>query len=193
MVNRAIFASGSGSNAENIADYFLDSKLIHVSLIVTNNQNAGVIDRAVRLGIPVVVFSKQDFFAASKVIDILHEYQIDHIVLAGFLLLVPEKLILAFLGKIINIHPALLPHHGGKGFYGNKVHEHVIASKSPISGITIHHVNEKFDEGEIIFQAACCVDKNDSPLDLANKIHQLEYSYFPVVIEKTILSPLISR
>lgn len=193
MVNLAIFASGSGSNAENIADYFLDSKLIHVSLIVTNNQNAGVIDRAVRLGIPVVVFSKQDFFAASKVIDILHEYQIDHIVLAGFLLLVPEKLILAFLGKIINIHPALLPHHGGKGFYGNKVHEHVIASKSPISGITIHHVNEKFDEGEIIFQAACCVDKNDSPLDLANKIHQLEYSYFPVVIEKTILSPLISR
>lgn len=193
MVNLAIFASGSGSNAENIADYFLDSKQIHVSLIVTNNQNAGVIDRAVRLGIPVVVFSKQDFFAASKVIDILHEYQIDHIVLAGFLLLVPEKLILAFLGKIINIHPALLPHHGGKGFYGNKVHEHVIASKSPISGITIHHVNEKFDEGEIIFQAACCVDKNDSPLDLANKIHQLEYSYFPVVIEKTILSPLISR
>ncbi len=193
MVNLAIFASGSGSNAENIADYFLDSKLIHVSLIVTNNQNAGVIDRAVRLGIPVVVFSKQDFFAASKVIDILHEYQIDHIVLAGFLLLVPEKLILAFLGKIINIHPALLPHHGGKGFYGNKVHEHVIASNSPISGITIHHVNEKFDEGEIIFQAACCVDKNDSPLDLANKIHQLEYSYFPVVIEKTILSPLISR
>lgn len=193
MVNLAIFASGSGSNAENIADYFLDSKQIHVSLIVTNNQNAGVIDRAVRLGIPVVVFSKQDFFAASKVIDILHEYQIDHIVLAGFLLLVPEKLILAFLGKIINIHPALLPHHGGKGFYGNKVHEHIIASKSPISGITIHHVNEKFDEGEIIFQAACCVDKNDSPLDLANKIHQLEYSYFPVVIEKTILSPLISR
>lgn len=193
MVNLAIFASGSGSNAENIADYFLDSKLIHVSLIVTNNQNAGVIDRAIRLGIPVVVFSKQDFFAASKVIDILHEYQIDHIVLAGFLLLVPEKLILAFLGKIINIHPALLPHHGGKGFYGNKVHEHVIASNSPISGITIHHVNEKFDEGEIIFQAACCVDKNDSPLDLANKIHQLEYSYFPVVIEKTILSPLISR
>ena len=193
MVNLAIFASGSGSNAENIADYFLDSKQIHVSLIVTNNQNAGVIDRAVRLGIPVVVFSKQDFFAASKVIDILHEYQIDHIVLAGFLLLVPEKLILAFLGKIINIHPALLPHHGGKGFYGNKVHEHVIASKSPISGISIHHVNEKFDEGEIIFQAACCVDKNDSPLDLANKIHQLEYSYFPVVIEKTILSPLISR
>ncbi len=193
MVNLAIFASGSGSNAENIADYFLDSKQIHVSLIVTNNQNAGVIDRAVRLGIPVVVFSKQDFFAASKVIDILHEYQIDHIVLAGFLLLVPEKLILAFLGKIINIHPALLPYHGGKGFYGNKVHEHVIAFKSPISGITIHHVNEKFDEGEIIFQAACCVDKNDSPLDLANKIHQLEYSYFPVVIEKTILSPLISR
>lgn len=193
MVNLAIFASGSGSNAENIADYFLDSKQIHVSLIVTNNQNAGVIDRAVRLGIPVVVFSKQDFIAASKVIDILHEYQIDHIVLAGFLLLVPEKLILAFLGKIINIHPALLPHHGGKGFYGNKVHEHIIASKSPISGITIHHVNEKFDEGEIIFQAACCVDKNDSPLDLANKIHQLEYSYFPVVIEKTILSPLISR
>lgn len=193
MVNLAIFASGSGSNAENIADYFLDSKQIHVSLIVTNNQNAGVIDRAVRLGIPVVVFSKQDFFAASKVIDLLHEYQIDHIVLAGFLLLVPEKLILAFLGKIINIHPALLPHHGGKGFYGNKVHEHIIASKSPISGITIHHVNEKFDEGEIIFQAACCVDKNDSPLDLANKIHQLEYSYFPVVIEKTILSPLISR
>lgn len=193
MVNLAIFASGSGSNAENIADYFLDSKQIHVSLIVTNNQNAGVIDRAIRLGIPVVVFSKQDFFAASKVIDILHEYQIDHIVLAGFLLLVPKKLILAFLGKIINIHPALLPHHGGKSFYGNKVHEHVIASKSPISGITIHHVNEKFDEGEIIFQAACCVDKNDSPLDLANKIHQLEYSYFPVVIEKTILSPLISR
>ncbi len=193
MVKLAIFASGSGSNAENIANYFLDNKGIHVSLIVTNNQNAGVIERAVRLGIPCEVVSKKDFSDGSIVLNLLQNHQINYIVLAGFLLLVPQKIIHAFPGKILNIHPALLPLHGGKGFYGMNVHEQVITAKSLISGITIHHVNEKFDEGEIIFQAACYVDKNDSALDLANKIHQLEYSYFPVVIEKTILSPLAGR
>lgn len=186
MIRLAIFASGSGTNADNIALHFLDNPEVDVSLIVTNNANAGVIERAKKFQIPLLIVSKKEFSDAEALIGTLRKYNIDMIILAGFLLLVPENLIEAFKGRIINIHPALLPLFGGKGFYGANVHQKVIETKSLISGITIHHVNEHFDEGEIIFQAACHIDSNDSPESLAQKIHHLEKMYFPVVIEKMI-------
>ena len=185
MKRLAIFASGSGTNAENIALHFLDHKQAEVSLIVTNNANAGVIERAKKFSIPVLIVSKKEF-SDSSFIEILKDRRIDMIILAGFLLLVPTSLIDAFKGKIINIHPALLPLFGGKGFYGANVHQKVIETKSLISGITIHHVNEFFDDGEIIFQAACHIDAADTPDTLAGKIHHLEKMYFPVVIEKIV-------
>jgi phosphoribosylglycinamide formyltransferase 1 len=186
MKRLAIFASGSGTNAENIAHHFQGSLHTMVSLIVTNNPDAGVIQRAKKFQIPVLVISKKEFMEAGKVIDILKEHHIDLIVLAGFLLLVPVALIEEYKDRIINIHPALLPLFGGKGFYGANVHQKVIETKSMISGITIHHVNEFFDEGEIIFQAACHIAKDDTPESLAVKIHHLEKMYFPVVIEKFV-------
>jgi phosphoribosylglycinamide formyltransferase-1 len=183
----AIFASGSGSNAENIARHFIGSDKVQICMILTNNQNAGVIRRAADLDLPCHVFDRDDFYKSRKVIDLLREKKINYLVLAGFLWLVPAELIEFYMNRIINIHPALLPAHGGKGFYGAKVHQSVIASGSIISGITIHHVNEKFDEGTIIFQAACHVGRKDDEYSLAQKIHQLEYKYFPVVLEKIII------
>ena len=184
MVNIAIFASGSGTNAENIIKYFSNNQRVRIKSVYTNNSKAGVIERSEKWNIPVRNFSKGDLnngegFAKSLMTDNIH-----FIVLAGFLLLVPSEVIETYRNRIINIHPALLPLHGGKGFYGNNVHQAVINSGAIISGITIHHVNEKFDEGEIIFQAACHVSHNETPESLAKKIHELEYSYFPVVIEK---------
>lgn len=186
MKRLAIFASGSGTNAENIADYFTGNSEIDVALVVTNNPSAGVIKRAEKFKIPVLIFSKNDFQEVSSVVTALEEYKIDFVVLAGFLLLVPKAIINQFEGRIINIHPALLPDFGGKGFYGTNVHQKVIETKSLISGITIHHVNEFFDEGKIIFQAACHIDENETAESLAMKIHDLEKMYFPVVIEKFI-------
>ena len=186
MIQIAIFASGSGTNAENIISYFQNNSLARVSLVVTNNPKAGVIERAQRLNIPVVVFTKKELSDPTLLLHTLSEKNIGFIVLAGFLLLVPERLVTAFENKIINIHPALLPDFGGKGFYGQLVHQKVIDLKCLMSGITIHHVNNEFDKGSIIFQAACHVDKNESVESLAEKIHQLEQKYFPVVIEKTI-------
>ena len=180
----AVLASGSGTNAENIIRYFAHSKKAKVVLVLTNNPSAGVINRAKNLNVPCVVFNKNDFSKTDTVLNLLTEYKTDLIVLAGFLLLVPEKIIRAFQNKIINIHPALLPEAGGKGFYGERVHRAVLDTRHPVSGITIHYVNEKFDEGEIIFQAACHVSKEDTIDSLASKIHSLEYMYFPVVIEK---------
>jgi phosphoribosylglycinamide formyltransferase-1 len=182
----AVFASGAGTNAENIARYFADSKKIKLELILTNNPFAGIIDRAKSLGVTCIVFSKKEFYESQAVLHILLEKKIDLIVLAGFLLLVPPSLITAFEKRIVNIHPALLPDFGGKGFYGKKVHQSVIDSGSIWSGITIHEVNEKFDDGAILFQAACYVSKDDTAESLAAKIHQLEYLYFPVVIEKML-------
>ncbi len=187
MKRLAIFASGSGSNAENIALHFQNSLIASVSLIITNNPGAGVIRRAEKFGIPVLVFSKNDFLEADKILKTLDEQNIDFLVLAGFLLLIPIEIIQAFKNKIINIHPALLPQFGGKGFFGANVHQKVIETKTIISGITVHHVNEFFDDGEIIFQAACHVDKTDSANSLAEKIHHLEKRYFPIVIEKILL------
>ncbi len=186
MIKIAVFASGSGTNAENIVRHFSDNDRVKIQLILTNNANAGVIERGRRLNIPVEVFSKKELESSDRITDILKAGQIDFIVLAGFLLLIPQNIIDSYRGRIINIHPALLPLNGGKGFYGNNVHQAVISSGAIMSGITIHHVNEKFDEGEIIFQAACHVSKEESPETLAQKIHALEYSYLPVVIEKMI-------
>jgi phosphoribosylglycinamide formyltransferase-1 len=182
----AVFASGSGTNAENLVHYFSRSETARVTLILTNNSSAGVIERAKNLNIPCLVFNRKDFYESDNILNRLTEEKTDLIVLAGFLLLVPDKMIRAFEKKIVNIHPALLPGFGGKGFYGNNVHQSVIDSGSILSGITIHHVNEKFDEGEIIFQAACHVSRQDTAVSLAEKIHALEYRYFPVVIEKVL-------
>jgi phosphoribosylglycinamide formyltransferase-1 len=186
MINIAILASGSGSNAENIVSYFRNNKVAHVKLILTNNPNAGVVDRAKKLNIHCEVIEKNRFNDGKSVSELLKKENIDFLVLAGFLLLVPPSIITNFKDRIINIHPALLPNHGGKGFYGSNVHKSVIDSGAFMSGITIHHVNEKFDDGEIIFQAACHVSKIETPESLAQKIHALEYAYFPIVIEKLL-------
>lgn len=186
MVRIAVFASGSGTNAENLIQYFRQSTIASVSLIVSNNADAGVVGRAKRLKVPHEIISKKDFLSGVTILKKLKEEKIDYIVLAGFLLLVPQLLLSDYKNKIINLHPALLPLHGGKGYFGSKVHESVIGLKSIISGITVHYVNEEFDEGEIIFQAACHVDSKETPDSLAKKIHDLEYAYFPVVIEKII-------
>ena len=186
MINIAIFASGSGSNAQNIASYFRNSNVANVKLILTNNPKAGVIERAKKLNIHYKVFEKDIFKNGNTISELLKKENIDFLVLAGFLLLVPLSIINLFKGKIINLHPALLPEHGGKGFYGSNVHKSVIDSGAFMSGITIHHVNEKFDEGEIIFQAACHVSKTETLETLAQKIHKLEYAYFPIVIEKLL-------
>ncbi len=183
-INLAIFASGSGTNAENIAKYFTKHSQIQISKILSNKKNASVLKRAEKLGIPSSIFSKQDF---QKPSFLNHLSGIDYIILAGFLWLIPKYLIEAFLGKIINIHPALLPKYGGKGMYGHYVHEAVIKSGETESGITIHLVNEKYDEGEILFQAICEISDKDSSDDLAKKIHELEYQHFPRVIEDHVL------
>lgn len=187
MKRIAILASGSGTNAEQIVRHFADSDDIRVERILTNNPEAGVIARAERLGVPCDVFSRTEFRDENGVLRTLRAGGIDYIVLAGFLWLVPPHLVRAFRGRMLNIHPALLPAFGGKGFYGMHVHRAVIASGALMSGITVHEVNERFDEGDIVFQAACHVAAEDTPERLAEKIHELEYRYFPTVIRKFIL------
>ena len=184
--NIAIFASGSGTNAQRIAEYFSGNPNVNIQLILSNKADAYVMERAKMLNIPSVVFTAKEFRETTHVLEILKENEIDFIVLAGFLLLLPAYLIQAFPNKIINIHPALLPKYGGKGMYGHFVHEAVIASGDAESGISIHYVNEKYDEGNIIFQALCPVLAGDTPDTLATRIHELEYQYYPVVIEKLV-------
>jgi len=188
----AIFASGSGSNAEQIVLHFADSREIRVVMILTNNPSAGVIHRAEQLGIPCTVFTREEFHEEKGVLKILRDLEVDFVILAGFLWLVPSLLVDAFRGRMLNIHPALLPAFGGKGFYGMKVHRAVIEARAVISGITIHEVNERFDEGDIVFQAACHVAADDTPDILAQKIHALEYRYFPTVIRKFIVGETVS-
>jgi len=183
-INLAIFASGSGTNAENIAKYFEGHDRIHVKEIFSNRKDAYVHTRAEKLGIPSFTFTKEQF-QDSSFIKRLED--IDYIILAGFLWLVPGYLIKAFPNKIINIHPALLPKYGGKGMYGGRVHQAVIQAGEEESGITIHLVNEEYDKGEILFQAKCEVAKSDTPDSLAEKIHALEYEHFPRVIEEYML------
>ncbi|MDR2868798.1 MAG: phosphoribosylglycinamide formyltransferase [Bacteroidales bacterium] len=186
--NIAILASGSGSNAENIITYFEGNDSIKASLIVSSKENACVLERARRLRVPAVVIPHRDWETGDKILALLQQHHIDFIVLAGFLLRIPELLLQAYPSKIINIHPALLPKFGGRGMYGNRVHEAVVAAGEKESGITIHYVNERYDEGQVIFQAECKVIDEDSPADVAKKVHALEYEHFPRIIEKVINS-----
>ncbi|MBX2932455.1 MAG: phosphoribosylglycinamide formyltransferase [Chitinophagaceae bacterium] len=188
MQQIAIFASGAGSNAAKIIDYFISAKKqITVSLIVCNNPNAGVLKIAASYNIATLLIDKEPFFKGDAYLPQLQEMNIDFIVLAGFLWKIPEKIITAYTNRMINIHPALLPKYGGKGMYGDKVHTAVLNNKETQSGITIHFVNKHYDEGEIIFQATCPVDKNDTPETLAKKIHALEHKHYSAIID-TILS-----
>lgn len=180
----AIFASGSGSNAEKIAEYFANRTDIEISLILSNNPQAGVIARARRLHIPVVLFDRKTFYETHRIIEILQNEHIDLVVLAGFMMLIPEAMVRAFPNKIVNIHPALLPKYGGKGMYGHFVHEAVVDAKESESGITIHFVNERYDEGGIIFQATCEVTPTDTPEEVARKVQVLEHQHYPEVIER---------
>lgn len=184
MKKIAIFASGSGSNAENIVQYFRGKENLNVECIYSNKADAYVLERAKKLNIPSIVFSREDFYSSDFIVSDLKGKGIDLIVLAGFLWLIPQNLTDNF--TIVNIHPALLPKYGGKGMYGQKVHESVVSNGEKISGITIHYVNEKYDEGQIIFQATCEVLPEDKAEDVASKVHKLEYEFFPKVIEKLL-------
>ncbi len=186
MSKVALFASGGGSNVENIVKYFegvLSKDDFHV---FTNKKTAFVNERALQLDVKLTLFSREDFYTTTKVIDILEDDQTDLIVLAGFLWLVPSALIQKFKGKIINIHPALLPKYGGKGMYGSKIHEAVVKNKETETGITIHYVDENYDEGKIIFQTKFKVDVSDTAEMVESKIHELEYKYYPEVIKKLL-------
>ena len=182
MKRLSIFVSGNGTNLQRIAEYFANNPEVEIANVVCNNPKAYSIERAKKLGIPLRMITKQDFNSEAFIKE-LQDLDIDLIVLAGFLWKVPEALIKAFPKKIVNIHPALLPKYGGKGFYGEHVHEAVVAAKEPYSGITIHYVNELYDSGEIILQAHVALDENETPDSLAAKIHQLEQAYFPVAID----------
>ncbi len=186
MKRIAIFASGSGSNAQRIAEYFKDNPEVEISLILTNNPQAGVIDRARGLNIPVVIFNKNIFYKTDKIIRLLKDHQTDLVVLAGFMMLIPQEMVSAFPDRIINIHPALLPKYGGKGMYGHFVHEAVVAAKESESGITIHFVNERYDEGAVIFQARCKIDPSDTPEDVAIRVQKLEHEHFPRVVQEIL-------
>jgi phosphoribosylglycinamide formyltransferase-1 len=177
----AIFASGSGSNAENIIRYFSETKNVIFPFILSNKADAFVKNRAEKLNIPFIFFTKEQWING-EILNLLKKEGVDWIVLAGFLLKVPTEIIEAYPHKIINIHPSLLPKYGGKGMYGMKVHEAVAEANEKESGITIHYVNENLDEGEIIFQAKCEVLSTDSPEEIAAKVHKLEYEFFPKVI-----------
>lgn len=186
MKNIAIFASGSGTNAENIARYFAKSETVNVAVVLSNNRNVGVHARVNKLGVPSFVFSRDEFVEGTAVLAKLTEYKIDFIVLAGFMNKISDALLKAYPGKIINIHPALLPKYGGKGMFGMHVHEAVVAAKEKESGITIHYIDENYDEGAIIFQATCSVLSSDTPEEVATKVHALEYAHYPHVIEEVL-------
>lgn len=186
MKRIAIFASGSGSNAEKIARYFEGRTDVEISLILTNNPSAGVIQRARKLHIPTVVFDRKAFYETNRILELLLNQGVDLIVLAGFMMLIPANLTQAFANRMLNIHPALLPKYGGKGMYGHFVHEAVVEAGEKESGITIHYVNERYDEGQIIFQASCEVVATDTPEDVAIKVQQLEHAHFPSVVDQVV-------
>lgn len=188
MKNLVIFASGAGSNTQKIIDYFKNSSLATVTLIVCNKPEAGVLQIAGKENIPSLIISRHTFYETHDIAGRLSGIQADWIILAGFLWKIPEYLVSAFPRRIVNIHPALLPRHGGKGMYGMRVHEAVIASGEQESGITIHYVNERYDEGEMILQKTCSVSPGDTPESLAQKVHQLEYEWYPQIIEKLIIA-----
>lgn len=179
----AIFASGSGSNAQKIMEHFKRSNDAEVALILTNNPDAYVLQRADNFEVPSHIFDRKEFYETDKIVQLLKNLNIDLVVLAGFLWLVPQNLLKAFPNKIINIHPSLLPKYGGKGMYGEKVHQAVLADGEQESGITIHFVNEAFDEGEIIHQSKFKIEKGDDLKMIKFKVQQLEHQHFPKVIE----------
>ncbi|GHT17813.1 phosphoribosylglycinamide formyltransferase [Bacteroidia bacterium] len=185
----AIFASGSGSNAENIITYFAENQQFEFPLIVSNKENAYVHERARKLGVRSITLEFAAYLDWEVLHDILLFERIDYVILAGFLLKVPQIILQLFPRKIINIHPALLPKFGGKGMYGDRVHRAVRAANEKESGITIHYVTENYDEGDIIFQAKCTVLPTDTPEEIAQKVHALEYKWFPEIIEKTFIHP----
>ncbi|MFZ9262841.1 MAG: DUF6787 family protein [Chitinophagaceae bacterium] len=184
--NIAIFASGKGSNAEKIIQYFENHKYIHIKLIVCNKPGAGVLEIASKNGIPTLMLEKKGFYESDKFLQDIVNQNITHIILAGFLWKIPENLIKAFPQHIINIHPALLPKFGGKGMYGEKVHQSVLAAGEKESGITIHLVDEEYDNGDHIFQTTVSIAPSETPDSLAEKIHALEHQHFPTQIEKWI-------
>jgi len=185
MINAAIFASGEGTNAENLFNYFANDPRIKIKLVVTNKDDAGIVARAEKHKKNVQIISKSALENyTDKFIEFLKVEKIDLIILAGFLIKIPEAFIKAFPKKIINLHPALLPNYGGKGMYGMNVHKAVIGNKEKESGITIHFANEEYDKGEIILQAKCLIDENDTPETLAKKIQALEFEHLPKAIEK---------
>lgn len=185
MKRIAIFASGSGTNAQNIIEYFKNSRDIIVDSLWSNNENAYALIRAEKQGIETFTFGRDELYRSIEVLEALSERKVDMIVLAGFLWLLPHNLTDEFI--VVNIHPALLPKYGGKGMYGNYVHEAVLRNKDRESGISIHYVNELYDEGSIIFQAKCPVSPSDNPQTLAEKVHKLEYEHYPRVIEEILL------
>lgn len=184
----AIFASGAGSNALKIIEHFEGHATIKVVLVACNKPGAGVLSIARQNNIDALLIEKENFFRGDGYVDALKSYQVNFIVLAGFLWKIPDTLISAFPGSIINIHPALLPGFGGKGMYGNHVHEAVLAAGEKESGITIHYVDGHYDNGDIILQSTCMVETNDTPETLAAKVHALEHRYYPQVIEELLLA-----
>jgi phosphoribosylglycinamide formyltransferase-1 len=181
-----IFASGKGRNAENIMRHFKSAADVHIAALLTNNSDADVVQKAKQYGVPVKAFSRKEFYEGDDILNFLLNKNPALIVLSGFLWLVPENIIRAFPRRIINIHPALLPKFGGKGMFGGSVHQRVIESGEKESGITIHYVDESYDEGDVIFQKQCPVESTDTPESLAEKIHKLEIKYFPLVIESLL-------
>ena len=187
MKNIAIFASGSGTNAENIIAYFSTRNTAKVALILSNKRDSFVLERAAKNNIRSVFFDRKEFYVTGKVLRYLLLYKIDFIVLAGFLWLVPDNILEQYNDRIINIHPAILPGYGGKGMYGEYVHRAVIENREKESGISIHFVNGSYDKGGIIFQERCIVEVSDTPDTLAQKIHALEYLHYPRVIEDIVI------
>ncbi len=184
--NIAVLASGNGTNAENIIRYFQDSESVHIGLVLTNRETAFVMERARCLNVPSVYIPKEEWKEGMSVLALLRDRKIDFIVLAGFLARVPDCILHAYPNKIINIHPSLLPKFGGKGMYGNRVHEAVVAAGEKESGITIHYINENFDEGKVIRQYKCPIWPGETAEQVAEKVHALEYEYYPQVIAELI-------
>jgi len=185
-MNIALFASGAGSNVNNIINYFKGVENTKINIVLSNNHNSGALTFAKNNNIDTYVFKKEELRNTNSVLNIIKKHNIELIVLAGFLLKIPKEFIENFKGKIINIHPSLLPKYGGKGMYGENVHKAVIKNKEKQSGITIHYVNENYDEGNVIFQTKCIVEDTDTALTLAKKIHKLEHKYFPEIINAII-------
>lgn len=186
MKNIAIFASGTGTNAQKIMEHFAQHSQARVNLVLSNKPKALVLDKAEKFNVPTHIINQESFYQSDEVVKLLQQKQTDLIVLAGFLWLVPQNLVAAFPNCIINIHPALLPKYGGKGMYGMRVHEAVVANQEKESGITIHYVNEQYDEGKIIFQKSCPVTPEDSPNEVAKKVQVLEHQHFPEVVEQLV-------